>query len=116
MGRFFLIILALQSVDKVNVLVQQLYVGDLALPYYEISTGVKNKSTVTRVCQIFGMLSTFCDYMSMFYALWFAVIIKAVIKDPIHRLTSLLNFFHVITFLIAVVLTSILAYFNSFGI
>lgn len=99
-----------------NLLVQLIYVGDLALPYYEISTGVKNKSTVTRVCQMFGLLETFCDYMSMFYALWFAVIIKAVIKDPIHRLNSLLNFFHVITFLISVVLTSILGYFNSFGV
>lgn len=47
MGRFFLIILALQCVDKVGVLVQELYVGDLALPYYEISNKIANKSNET---------------------------------------------------------------------
>ena len=116
MGRFFLIILALQCVDKVGVLVQELYVGDLALPYYEISNKIANKSNETLVCQIFGMVRTFCDYMSQFYALWFAVMIKQVIKDPIHRLSKLLLFFHIITFIIAAVLTSILSTFNTFGV
>jgi hypothetical protein len=39
MGRFFLIILALQSADKVNALIQELYIKDLSLPYYEIDMG-----------------------------------------------------------------------------
>lgn len=40
MGRFFLIILGLQCLDKVGTLLQETYVTDLALPYYEISEGL----------------------------------------------------------------------------
>ena len=36
MGRFFLIILGLQSIDKLNFLVQELFMVDLSLPYFEI--------------------------------------------------------------------------------
>ena len=86
MGRFFLIILFLQSTDKVNALLQELYIKDLSLPYYEIDYEVENKSMETKVCQFMGFLTTFCDYMSQFYALWFAVLIKMIIKDPIHKL------------------------------
>lgn len=50
MGRFFLIILAFQSFDKVNAIVQQLFIGSLSLPYYEIKEDISPKSAVTRVC------------------------------------------------------------------
>jgi hypothetical protein len=86
MGRFFLIILALQSTDKINALLQELYIKDLSLPYYEIDYNVINKSMETKVCQFMGFITTFFDYMSQFYALWFAVLIKMIIKDPIHKL------------------------------
>ena len=86
MGRFFLIILALQSADKFNSLLQELYIGDLSLPYYEIDQKILPKSTKTKVCQFMGFLTTFCDFASQFYALWFAVLIKQIIKDPIHKL------------------------------
>jgi hypothetical protein len=86
MGRFFLIILALQSVAKINVLIQEFYIQDLSLPFYELFENVKVKSTETKVCQFMGLITVFADYMSQFYALWFAVLIKMVIKDPIHRL------------------------------
>lgn len=86
MGRFFLIILALQSTDKINALLQELYIKDLSLPYYEIDYNVLNKSMETKVCQFMGFITTFFDYMSQFYALWFAVLIKMIIKDPIHKL------------------------------
>lgn len=36
MGRFFLIILALQSMDKINALLQELFIKDLSLPFFEI--------------------------------------------------------------------------------
>jgi hypothetical protein len=75
MGRFFLIILALQSTDKINALLQELYIKDLSIPYYEIEMNVPNKSMETKVCQFMGFLTTFFDYMSQFYALWLAVII-----------------------------------------
>lgn len=86
MGRFFLIILALQSTDKINALLQELYIKDLSLPYYEIDYNVINKSMETKVCQFMGFITTFFDYMSQFYALWFAVLIKMIIIDPIHKL------------------------------
>ena len=86
MGRFFLIILALQSTDKINALLQELYIKDLSLPYYEIDYNVINKSMETKVCQFMGFITTFFDYMSQFYALWFAVLIKMIVKDPIHKL------------------------------
>lgn len=50
MGRFFLIILALQSADKINALLQELYIKDLSLPYYEIDYEVPKKSPQTKVC------------------------------------------------------------------
>lgn len=63
-----------------------------------------------------GLLTTFFDYMSEFYALWFAVIIKQIIKDPIHKLQKLILFFHVITFIVSAFLTGVLAQFNTFGV
>jgi hypothetical protein len=116
MGRFFLIILALQSADKVNALFQELYIKDLSLLYYEIDYDVPNKSSETKVCQFMGLLTTFFDYMSEFYALWFAVIIKQIIKDPIHKLQKLILLFHVITFIVSAFLTGVLAQFNTFGV
>ncbi len=65
---------------------QEFYIEDLSLPYYEIQYNVYPKSTQTKVCQFMGLLTTFCDYASQFYALWFAVLIKQIIKDPIHKL------------------------------
>lgn len=116
MGRFFLIILFLQSADKVSALIQELYIKDLSLPYYEIDAGVAKKSPQTKICQFMGGLTTFFDYMSQFYALWFAVLIKMIIKDPIHNLQKAIFFFHIITFVLAATLTGILAQFNPFGV
>lgn len=50
MGRFFLIILALQSFDKIMAIVQELYIGDLSLPYYQIKEHFPHISTRTKVC------------------------------------------------------------------
>jgi hypothetical protein len=116
MGRFFLIILALQSYDKVMAIVQELYIGDLSLPYYQIKENFPHISTRTKVCQVMGTFSTFFDYMSQFYALWFAIVIQQIIKDPIHKLQRMICFFHVITFLIACVLITIVSKFNTFGV
>jgi len=70
----------------------------------------------TKLCQGMGFVHTFCDYMSQFYALWFAVIIKQVIKDPIHKLKRLINLFHLMTFVIAGGLTLTLSKFHTFGV
>jgi len=56
-----------------------------------------------------GFLTTFFDYMSQFYALWFAVLIKMIIKDPIHKLQKAICFFHAITFILSAILTATLA-------
>lgn len=34
-----------------------------------------------------GTTKVFCDYMSQLYSLWLAVLIKQILKDPIHKLT-----------------------------
>ncbi len=109
MGRFFLIILALQSADKINGLLQEVYIKDLSLPFYELEQNVPNTSMETKVCQFMGLLTTFFDYMSQFYALWFAVLIQHIVKDPIHKIGKLIGFFHFITLVLSATLTAILA-------
>ncbi len=116
LGRFFLIILALQSADKINGLLQEVYIKDLSLPFYELEQNIPNTSMETKVCQFMGFLTTFFDYMSQFYALWFAVLIQHIVKDPIHKIGKLIGFFHFITLLLSATLTAILAQFNSFGV
>ena len=74
------------------------------------------KSPETKVCQFMGFITTFFDYMSQLYALWFAVLIKQIIKDPIHKLQKMIMFFHVITFVVSATLTGVLSQFNTFGV
>jgi hypothetical protein len=76
MGRFFLFILGLQSVDKFNFLMQEFFIYDLSLPYWEIRNNVPHKSIETKVCIVLGMEKVFCDYMSQLYSFWLAVLIK----------------------------------------
>jgi hypothetical protein len=63
-----------------------------------------------------GFLTTFFDYMSQFYALFFAVLIKMIIKDPIHKLEKAIMLFHIITVSLSAVLTAVLSRFNTFGV
>lgn len=63
-----------------------------------------------------GFITTFFDYMSQFYALWFAVLIKMIIKDPIHKLQKAIMFFHIITISLSALLTLVLSRFNTFGV
>ena len=116
MGRFFLIILGLQCADKVCTLLQETYVTDLALPYFEISSGALAPSMETKLCQAMGFTQTFCDYMSQFYALWFAVVMKQVVKDPISKHQKQICFFHMATLAISGTLTAVLSFFNTFGV
>lgn len=52
MGRYFLLILLLTTLGKVNILVQELFFDDLSVPFYEIKNEVPNseKSLQTRFC------------------------------------------------------------------
>ena len=63
-----------------------------------------------------GFTRTFCDYMSQFYALWFAVVMKQVVKDPIHKLKNQICFFHLATLALSGSLTAVLSFFNTFGV
>jgi hypothetical protein len=103
-------------VGKICTILQETFVTDLALPYYEIQAHVEKKSFPTLLCQGMGLTRTFCDYMSQFYALWFAVSIKLIVKDPIHKLQKVICFFHVITLCLAGALTGVLSLFNTFGV
>ena len=42
MGRYFLLILFLTTLGKVNILVQELFFDDLSVPFYEIKNEVPN--------------------------------------------------------------------------
>ena len=118
MGRFFLIILALQSLDMLCTVLQSVFIEDLSQPFYEIllSGTQAHRSPQTCLCQSMGFVHTLCDYMSQFYALWFAVLIKQVIKDPIHKMKRMINTFHLLTILIAGGLTITLSKFHTFGV
>jgi hypothetical protein len=117
MGRFFLIILALQSIDMICTVLQSVFIEDLSQPFYEILRGSQpHRSPQTRLCQTMGFVHTLCDYMSQFYALWFAVLIKQVTKDPIHKMKRMINTFHLLTILIAGGLTLTLSKFHTFGV
>lgn len=118
MGRYFLLILLLTTLGKVNILVQELFFDDLSVPFYEIKNGVPNseKSLQTRFCQWAGGLSLFTNFLSQFYILWVAVLIKQVLKDPIHRLSRYKHFYNVLTILICLILTGIISIANNFGV
>ena len=118
MGRYFLTILMLQTLGKLNIFIQELFFDDLSLPYYEVKFKVERsqKSIETNFCQIFGGLSIFTSFLSQFYCLWMAVLIKQILKDPIHRLNRYIYFYNFLTFLISVVLTAMIYATNSFGV
>lgn len=77
---------------------------------------VRNRHVETKVCALFGVIKTLVYFLSQFYALWLAVLIKQILKDPIHRMTRYLIFYHILTFFVAIILTIILSVSNDFGI
>lgn len=66
MGRYFLLILILQTIAKVNKLIQEVFFDDLSIPYYEIKNGIPSsmKSMETKFCQFSGGLAIFCSFLS----------------------------------------------------
>ena len=78
MGRFFLLILILQTIGKVNMLIQEVFFEDLSLPFYEIERNVPkiHRSFETKFCQISGGLAILTGFLSQFYCLWITVLIK----------------------------------------
>ena len=56
------------------------------------------------------------NFLSQFYILWVAVLIKQVIKDPIHRLSRYKHFYNVLTIIICLILTGIISIANNFGV
>jgi hypothetical protein len=118
MGRYFLLILFLTTLGKVNIFVQEIFFDDLSLPYYEIKNGVPwdRMSLETKFCQWAGAISLFTNFLSQFYCLWVAVLIKQVLKDPIHRLNRFKHLYNVLTIVICLVLTGIISIANNFGV
>eukprot|EP00347_Sterkiella_histriomuscorum_P002290 403368723 len=116
MGRFFLMILGLQTIDKSLILIQELAFPDLSQVYYEIRVGIYPRSLVTELCQSFGLIKTFIDFLSQFYALWLAVLIKQILKDPIHKINRYIIFYHALTFFISTILTFMMSLSNQFGV
>ena len=115
-GRFFLLILVLQTFTMTNLLVQEVFFDDLSHPYYQIKYGVENKSYETKFCQWAGSIAIFTSFLSQFYCLFLAVLIKQVLKDPIHRLNRYIYFYHFLTIFISLLLTGIISLANNFGV
>ena len=118
MGRFFLLILILQTIGKVNMLIQEVFFEDLSLPFYEIETNVpkEHRSFETKFCQISGGLAIIAGFLSQFYCLWLAVLIKQILKDPIHRLNKFMYCYHFVTISVSVFLTFLISTVNNFGV
>jgi len=66
MGRFFLLILILQTFGKVNMLIQEVFFEDLSLPFYEINAGIpmELRSFQTKFCQFSGKVAIFAGFLS----------------------------------------------------
>ena len=118
MGRFFLLILILQTIGKANMLIQEVFFEDLSLPFYEIEMNVphEHKSFETKFCQISGALALFAGFLSQFYCLWLAVLIKQILKDPIHRLNKFMYCYHFVTISVSIILTLLISAVNNFGV
>lgn len=91
-------------------------IPDRSLPYYEVLEEVTPKHFVTKMCAFLGVIKILVYYLSQFYALWLAVLIKQILKDPIHRLNRYIIFYHIVTFLVAIILTIALSATNDFGV
>mmetsp|Transcript_41 Transcript_41/g.44 ORF Transcript_41/g.44 Transcript_41/m.44 type:complete len:220 (-) Transcript_41:1592-2251(-) len=116
MGRLFFIILAFQTVDRLNYLIQLRYVGDLSLPYYQIDNNILPLALETWVCKYCGALKCFCDFMAQIYAFWVAFIIKQILKDPIHKVNSQVICYHVTTIFFSLILLGVLFAWEKFGV
>lgn len=99
-----------------NLLVQEVFFDDLSHPYYQIKYGAVEKSFETKFCQWAGSIAIFTSFLSQFYCLFLAVLIKQVLKDPIHRLNRYIYFYHFLTIFISLALTGIISLVNNFGV
>ena len=118
MGRYYLLILGLQTIDKTNLFLQEIMFPDLSKVFWEVTMGVpSNKRSIeTQTCVIFGALRNFIGFLSMFYVLWIAVMLKQIIKDPIHRMKRYKVFYHTFTVIISLGLTTLIYSSNEFGV
>ena len=116
MGRFFLIILGTQCVDKVIYLIQVVAIPDLSLPYWEIDKGISPRSLETKLCVVIGFCKVICDFMAQIYAFFLALLITQVLKDPIHKLQGYIYLYHAITITISLALTLSLLFGHQFGV
>lgn len=64
MGRFFLLILLLQTIDKTNCFLQELFFPNLSDVFYEINYDVVPRSAKTKLCMYFGFVKTLVGFLS----------------------------------------------------
>lgn len=116
MGRFFLLILILNTIDKANIFMQEIFFRDLSPIYFELKYHVWPRMIETKFCMLFGFIKSFVDFLSQFYTLWLAVLIKQILKDPIHRLNRYMILYHILTILICMLLCLYVQLANGFGV
>ena len=63
-----------------------------------------------------GMGKVCCDYMSQLYALWLAVLIKQILKDPIHKLHRQIWCYHITTIIVSFSLTMMMGLVYDYGV
>jgi protein-S-isoprenylcysteine O-methyltransferase Ste14 len=102
--------------DKVHFLLQEIFLIDLSRPYWEIDKKIWPRSAVTHACVVFGVCKVFCDFMAQMYAFWLALLIKQVIKDPIHKLKGKIILYHIITVVVSLVMTASIMASHEFGV
>lgn len=54
--------------------------------------------------------------MAQIYAVFVAIIIKQILKDPIHKVNAKVACYHVTTILLSILLTGFLKIKNKFGV
>jgi hypothetical protein len=64
----------------------------------------------------FGFIKTIVNFLSLFYTLWLAVLIKQILKDPIHRLNRYMILYHFLTVLACVLLSLYVSRVNGYGV
>lgn len=93
-----------------------MFIVDLSIPYWEIDHKVEPRSSITRACVVLGACKVFCDFMAQGYAFFLAILIKKILKDPIHKLHGQIILSHVVTIIVAIILTFSITINHEFGV
>ena len=67
-------------------------------------------------CQVFGVISTYTDFVSYFYTMWISFYIVQVVKNPIKKDSKRYLFYHVSSHGLSAIMITLLLIFDRFGV